>query len=144
MNDQTVSERGRRKERHVPDVSDPRPTIKISAGEIERIVDAAESALLAAGRGLYKRGGVIVFVDDTTLIAAGGKKVAAQRISPRGDFALVEDIDCAATWIKFDARARDDVNVTAPMWVAKTLAERGGASAVPCSGGCHQCADIAG
>ena len=50
----------RRKPRIVPAANDPRSTIRLVEGEIERIVDEVESALIAANRGLYQRDGRIV------------------------------------------------------------------------------------
>ena len=38
------------------DDNNPRPVIRIRAGDIERVVDEAEAALIKAERGLYQRG----------------------------------------------------------------------------------------
>jgi hypothetical protein len=37
-----------------------RPTIRLRVGQTERVVDEIEAALKASGRGLYRRGGLIV------------------------------------------------------------------------------------
>jgi putative DNA primase/helicase len=106
--------------------NDPRRTIRIVAGDIERIVDEAESALIKAERGLYERDGAIVYVADMVALAADGRKVAAQRIVERGDHALLEDFSSAANFIKFDARVKADVSVDPPLWIARTLRQRVG------------------
>jgi hypothetical protein len=51
----------RRKSRRVENPNDPRPTIRLAANDIERIVDEAEAALIKADRGIYQRDGSIVF-----------------------------------------------------------------------------------
>ena len=50
-----------------------RPTIVIMPGETERVVDEIEAVLIAAGRSLYKRGGLIV---------SPGVDRRKQRVSP--------------------------------------------------------------
>jgi hypothetical protein len=45
-----------------PHANSNRPTIRITAGDIERIVDEAEDALISAERGVYQRDATIVSV----------------------------------------------------------------------------------
>jgi putative DNA primase/helicase len=117
----------RRRKVHPPAAAnDPRPAIRIVAGDIEAIVDASEAALIKAERGLYQRDGRIVFVANTIVLTADGREVAAQRIVERGDHALLEDLSCSANFVRFDARASEDVTVNPPLWVAKTLRDRVG------------------
>jgi hypothetical protein len=42
------------------DAPDNRPVVRLAAGNIARIVDEAEAALVAAGLGFYQRGAFIV------------------------------------------------------------------------------------
>jgi hypothetical protein len=93
--------------RKKPLPNDPRPTIRLAVGEIERIVDEAEAALIKAGRGLYQRSNAIVFVADAPAKAAHGRDVSALRIFERGDYALMEDFAVSANFERFDKRARD-------------------------------------
>jgi hypothetical protein len=55
--------------------NDSRPTIRIAAGEIERIVNEAEAALINAERGLYQHSNKIVSVVETPVKAAHGQEV---------------------------------------------------------------------
>ena len=74
-----------------------KPTIRVLAGEIHRVVDAAEREL-AKSRRHYQRGGLIV----TIVTDPGTGETRVQEISPP---ALVRALAGAATWERFDARA---------------------------------------
>jgi hypothetical protein len=74
-------------------------TIRIVAGEIHRVVDAAERELAQSGRH-YQRGGLIV----TIVTDPGTHETRVQDISPP---ALVRALAGAATWERFDARSED-------------------------------------
>ncbi|MDD2919317.1 hypothetical protein [Rhodoferax sp.] len=76
-----------------------KPTIRIMAGEIHRVVDAAERELAQSHRH-YQRGGLIV----TIVTDPGTRETRVQDISPP---ALVRALAGAATWERFDARAED-------------------------------------
>ena len=115
-----------RRKRYVPAANDQRPTIRVIAGEIEQIVDDAERALIASGRGLYQRDGQIVGVVDIHVLTARGREIGAQSIGERGDHALLEDLATAAQFIKFDARAKGDVAIDPPLSIVKTLRQRAG------------------
>ena len=121
-----VAGKPRRKPRIVPAANDPRPTIRLVEGDIERIVDEAESALIGANRGLYQRDGRIVSAVGVPVLTAQGLKVAQQRIAERGDHALCEDLASAANFVKWDGRARANVTVTPPGWIVRTLRQRPG------------------
>jgi hypothetical protein len=75
---------------------DTRPTIRIEAGDLERVVDKAEAALIVADRGLYQRAGLIVCVGEAPVVTASKREIMRQRISERGEHALVEDLTSAA------------------------------------------------
>ena len=102
------------------------PTIRIEAGAIEVIVDAAEQALISADRGLYLHGNRIVFVDNVRLITAEGKRVLSQQIREREEHALLEDLASSATFEKFDARKGRYARCDPPMQIVTTLQQRRG------------------
>ncbi len=103
-------------ERHVRDllhfvdieVGDARmkPTIRVVAGEIHRVVDAAERELAHSGRH-YQRGGLIV----TVVTDPGTRETRVQDISPP---ALVRALASASIWEKYEARAEDWVRTDPP------------------------------
>lgn len=103
-------------ERHVRDLLrvldiDPcaarmRPTIRVMAGEMNRVVDAAEQEL-AQTRRFYQRGGLIV----TVVTDPGTRETRLQDISQP---ALVRALAGAATWGRFDGRSQDWVHIDPP------------------------------
>jgi putative DNA primase/helicase len=106
--------------------NDSRPTIRIAAGEIERIVNEAESALINAKRGLYQQSNKIVSVVETPVKAAHGQEVIALGILERGDHTSSEDLSVAANFERFDKRCNDWVAADPPIIVVKTLKQRSG------------------
>lgn len=90
-----------------------KPTIRVVAGEIHRVVDAAEREL-AHSRRHYQRGGLIV----TVVTDPGTRETRVQDISPP---ALVRALAGAATWERFDARAEDWTRIDPPARHAAVL-----------------------
>ena len=90
-----------------------KPTIRVIAGEIHRVVDAAEREL-AHSRRHYQRGGLIV----TVVTDPGTRETRVQDISAP---ALVRALAGAATWERFDARAEDWVRTDPPARHAAVL-----------------------
>ena len=90
-----------------------KPTIRVMAGEIHRVVDAAEREL-ANSRRHYQRGGLIV----TVVTDPGTRETRVQDISPP---ALVRALAGAATWERFDGRAEDWVRTDPPARHAAVL-----------------------
>jgi hypothetical protein len=112
---------------HTAKVSRPndlRPTIQIVPGGIEKIVDEAEQALIDANRGLYLHGNRIVFVENGQAITSEGKKIVRQRISERGEHALVEDLSSAAIFQMFDARAKRQMPRDPSLAIVRILQQR--------------------
>jgi hypothetical protein len=90
-----------------------KPTIRVVAGEIHRVVDAAEREL-ANSRRHYQRGGLIV----TVVTDPGTRETRVQDISPP---ALVRALAGAATWERFDARSEDWTRTDPPARHAAVL-----------------------
>ena len=77
-----------------------RPTIILRVAETERIVDEIETALIASDRGLYQRGGFIVLAGFDRMPTWDGRAVELQVIEEQGDFALLEDVEAVAKFVK--------------------------------------------
>ena len=90
-----------------------KPTIRIMAGEIHRVVDAAEQEL-ARSRRHYQRGSLIV----TVVTDPGTRETRVQDVSQP---ALVRALAGVATWERFDARAQDWVRIDPPARHAAVL-----------------------
>lgn len=117
-----------------------RPAIRIGV-EIKRVVDDAEAAILAMPRrNLYQRAGALVRVARDAEPAAKGevRPPGALSIQRAGPPYLTEMCSRAATWWRYDARAKKDDEpwkpAMPPGWVAATLTERGQWSIPPLLG----------
>lgn len=83
-----------------------KPLIRIVAGDLHRVVDAAEKELAGRGRH-YQSGGLIASVStDTT---TGDPSVV-----PTSAPALTKELSAAASWERYDARARGWVRCDPP------------------------------
>lgn len=90
-----------------------KPTIRVMAGEIHRVADAAEREL-AQCRRYYQRGGLIV----TVTTDPGTRETRVQEIS---QLALVRALAGAATWERYDARVGDWIRTDPPARHAAVL-----------------------
>ena len=90
-----------------------KPTIRVMAGEMNRVVDAAERELSQSGRH-YQRGGLIV----TVVTDPGTRETRVQDISQS---ALVRALAGVATWERFDGRSEDWVRADPPARHAAVL-----------------------
>lgn len=90
-----------------------KPTIRIMAGEIHRVVDAAEHELAQSQRH-YQRGSLIV----TVVTDPGTRETRVQEVSQPS---LVRALAGVATWERFDARAQAWVRTDPPARHAAVL-----------------------
>lgn len=90
-----------------------KPTIRVIAGEMNRVVDAAEREL-AQSRRYYQRGGLIV----TVVTDPGTHETRLQDISQQ---ALVRALAGAAMWERYDKRSEDWVRSDPPARHASVL-----------------------
>jgi hypothetical protein len=106
------------------EVKQERPTIKIVAGELPRIVNETESAILAADRGLFKRDSQIVRVAEIDTIAADERKTTALAIVPQDAHAVLEDASVSADYVRFNKKEEEWLTADAPLVIIKTLQAR--------------------
>ena len=83
-----------------------KPLIRVVAGDLHRVVDAAEKELANRGRH-YQAGGLIVSV--STDPTSGDPSIV-----PTSAPALTRELSVAATWEKYDGRAEDWVRCDPP------------------------------
>jgi hypothetical protein len=107
------------------------PQIFLRAGELPRVVDEAEDALLLLGREMYQRGGLIVRPVQSKLLGADDREVTGWQLIPVVRPHLVETLCCAAQFFKYDARAKGFVVTDAPEVVAETYLTRRGRWRLP-------------
>ena len=104
---------------------DARPLIRVIAGELPRVVDEAESSLIAANADIFQRAGIIV--RPAPFPDLPGKDAATMsRIVEVLDNHLVEEFTRHARWERFDKRIDDWVSIDAPLKIAATYLERVG------------------
>ena len=106
------------------------PEIVIKAGEIERIVDETEAALIAeqettpVAKRLFRRGGIVVSIGFNAEPTHDGGTVEAQVIVEAGDYALTERIASTAIFVKYNERKKKLVRIDPPHNIAVTLKQR--------------------
>ena len=100
------------------------PIIKIALGELPRLVDETEAAIITANRGLYKREGQIVRVAEIEVIGADEKKATALAIVEQTEHAILEDASASATYLRFNKKEEAWVRTDPPMTVIKVLQGR--------------------
>ena len=105
---------------------DSRPVIRLKVGELERVVDEVERALIAADRGVYQRANLLVAVGSAPIITSDRRKVLARQILPIGEHRLLELVTSAICFEKWDSRAGDFVPANPPMMLVRTLEDRRG------------------
>jgi len=107
------------------------PQIYIRGGELPRVVDEAEQALLALNHDLYQRGGLLVRPVLSLLKAADNRETAGWQLVPVTQPYLIESLTRAAQFLRFDARAKAWVSVDAPDRVADAYLARQGEWRLP-------------
>lgn len=115
-----------------PAADEDLPTIKLHAGDVETVVSLAEAALIAnPGRRVFQRGGMVVGIGNVQVITAGKKEVSSQRIVPRTEPAMFEDMSASADWRKYDGRSKSWEKVRPPGWAVQVLMAREGRLRLP-------------
>jgi hypothetical protein len=103
------------------------PQIKIVAGEIPRVVNEAESALLLLGREIYQRGGLMVRPALTRFEASGKREAQGWQLIQVSRPYLIDALTCAARFWKYNSSSKTWCSVDAPDKVAEVyMARRGG------------------
>jgi putative DNA primase/helicase len=105
---------------------DRRPTIAVEAGEIPRMADEAEAAILAAKLPIYARGPQLVRPVMEEIEAAKGKKTWTARLVAVRTAGLIDNLSRVARWDKYDGRAKKRLSADPPGTVAAALLEREG------------------
>src|SRR5262249_36275386 len=112
--------------------STPWPQIQVKPGELPRVVNEAENALLSLGREIYQRGGMVVRpVLNKSLKASDDRETESWQLIPVTRPYLVETLCCAAQFLRYDKRAQKFVPADAPEKVAETYLNRQGRWKLP-------------
>jgi putative DNA primase/helicase len=101
------------------------------AGELPRVVNEAEDALIILGREIFSRGSMLVRPIMSKLPASNKRETESWQLIPIARPYLVETLTCAARFMKFDGRAKGFVPTDAPDRVADTYLSRIGGWKLP-------------
>jgi hypothetical protein len=104
--------------------------IEVVGGQLPRVVDQAEAALLASGHELYQRG-LLVRPAIVPLKASDDRDTKGWRLLPLTEPYLVDIMTRTANFVRFDKRSDDWVPINAPLQVAKTYLARAGEWKLP-------------
>jgi hypothetical protein len=107
------------------------PTIRIRGGLLDKTVDAAEEALIAAGLEVYQRGGMIVRPTLMQITASGERKVMATQIVVVRPRNMAELMTKSANFEHFVERRGDWEPIDCPLALAETYLQRDGQWRVP-------------
>src|SRR5262249_32496201 len=108
------------------------PSIRIVAGELPRVVDEAESALIASGHELYQRAGLIVRPVLSALKAAHDRDTLGWRLVPLNAQHTIELMTRSARFYKWERKGKGKFVVTdAPLKIAETYLAREGIWKLP-------------
>ncbi len=125
--------RKRRKTPPVPPGDDPRPVVQLKAGEMSRTVDAIEAVLSKAWKEgpIFQRGGQPVHIADRPVRRLDGSTDRQHAIAAAGADTVLEQMDRAVRFEKFDARAQSWKPADAPRRLAEIYCARPRWEAMP-------------
>src|SRR5262249_18276990 len=110
----------------------PWPQIQIKDGELPRVVNEAEDALLLLGREIYQRGGMVVRpVLNRSLKASADRDTESWQLVPVTRSYLVETLCRAAQFLRWDKKAKKFAPADAPERVAEVYLNRQGRWKLP-------------
>jgi Bifunctional DNA primase/polymerase, N-terminal len=108
-----------------------RPTIRLTDGELPRIVDEAEAALIPSKQHVYQHGELLVRPIRSKLKAANDRYIFCWRLNPLKKAALIELFTRAARFEKLNVRSGGYVAKNCPDLVAEVYLSRTGQWRVP-------------
>jgi hypothetical protein len=108
------------------------PQIKVIPGELPRVINEAEDALLQSGIEFYQRGGMLMRPVRGTIVNRDGETEGWQLIQVTRPY-LIDTLCCVAQFIRMDNRGKVPgwKPITAPREVAETLLSRRGKWKLP-------------
>jgi hypothetical protein len=119
--------------------SNARPVIKVVAGDLPRVVDQGEGALIHADLGFYQRGSLVVRPAVMPVAVADGRKTLAHRLVHVRAHHVAEAMTRAASWEKFDGRLQEWVAMDCTLRIAETYLARDGLWRLPVLTGLINC-----
>jgi hypothetical protein len=111
--------------------NDPWPQIQVIPGELPRVVNEAESALLLLGEEIYQKGSLLVRPTLTDLKASHNRETKGWELVQITPTYMAETLTRAAQFLRYDGRSKSWVAIDAPGRVADTYLHRRGQWRLP-------------
>lgn len=102
-----------------------RPTIRLAAGDCAAQIADAEAALIASDLDVFQRGGGVVF-SGYARDHDGQAERPVRKLVDVNEVGMADLFNRAATWTRYDARAKMDVAARCPESLARIYLARGG------------------
>jgi hypothetical protein len=109
----------------------PWPTVIVKPGELPRVLDEAEAALLASKREFFQRGGLVVRPVLSPFKAADNRDAVGWQLIPVTQPHLVDVFTGVARFVRFDRRAKAMAPIDAPAKVCDSYLARQGRWKLP-------------
>jgi putative DNA primase/helicase len=106
---------------NAPATNDTVPIIRVIAGDLPRMVDEAQSALMNSGLPIFARGGVLVHPIEEDMPAADGRKTIAVRLRTVAPDLLTRWLAEAAKFVRYDMRRKKWIATDPPRQVTTTI-----------------------
>lgn len=127
--------RAREKRERPAEQADGPPIIRVVAGEIPRVVDEAERALIRSGLPVFSRAGALVRPILETIPAARDRVTTVAKFKELCADTSVDLLSGVAEFQRFDKRSEAWVTIDPPAKIASILLAREGQWHVPRAGG---------
>jgi hypothetical protein len=101
----------------------PRPIIQVVAGQIPRLLNEIEDALLSSGLPVFSRGGFLVEPVAETMPAAAGRKTVTAQLRALTPNSSLKAIAESATFQKYNVRGNTWVDIDPPLQLVRTMLE---------------------
>jgi putative DNA primase/helicase len=101
-------------------------TIRVIAGELPRLVDEAEQALVDHGLPIFKRGDTLMHPVRELVPASNGRMTITAKLKVVTTDLLLRWLAEAATYVRYDARKKDWVDIHHASWRPRSWRARTG------------------
>lgn len=107
-------------------IEHPRRKIVVRPDNLDAQIREAETALIESGEMVYQRGGAVVRSGVVKERTGKGQYRDALRLIELGEVALLDLFARSAVWMRWDARAKEEMPTRCPIDVPRTYLARGG------------------
>ncbi|WP_132250217.1 PriCT-2 domain-containing protein [Methylobacterium segetis] len=128
---QSRAERQARPDPSADPQEDARPIVRFIAGQVPAAVDRMEALLLDSPVEIFNRAGALVRPVLEDVPAAKGRTTTVARMSPLTTVSLADAASRIMNFQRFDARARDWLDINPPVEMTATLLAREGQWRLP-------------